>query len=251
MIKFTASNYSECHADICSEKPIVIYGIGQQAQVAYHYLTHELQREVMGFAIDLDHHPVEILSLPVYKLQAVESSLQAGDLEIFVAIGSIALNAIREHFLRSFLERKFKVASCVSPRCPPYISLQQSVNSFIDSSSVFGPFSSLGHNLILYHANISHHCKIGDNVSINSALIGANSSIGRNCVIALSATVESGITIGEYSLIDSGALVREDVPPYSVVSAPRARIRQIDSRRLKLFGESLNGFQKRSEGVAK
>ena len=244
MTKNMVLDYNECHPDVHSEKPIVIYGIGQQAQVAYHYLTYELQRTVVGFVIDLEQHPKEIFSLPVHNLQAVESSLQNGDLEIFIAIGSIALNAIREYFLGFFLERRFKVA-CVSLRCPPHVSSQQTVNTFIDSSSQIGPFSSLGNNLILYNATISHHCTIGDNVSINSALVGANCSIGRNCVIALSATVESGVTIGEYSLIDSGSLVKEDVPPYSVVTAPRARIREIDSRRLKIFGESFNGFQKR------
>ena len=49
-------------------------------------------------------------------------------------------------------------------------------------------------------------------------LIKKSASIGAN------ATILCGITIGEYALIGSGAVVTKDVPPYSIVVGNPARV---------------------------
>ncbi len=43
-------------------------------------------------------------------------------------------------------------------------------------------------------------------------------------VVATNATIVCGVTIGEYALIGSGAVVTKDVPPYSLVVGNPARI---------------------------
>lgn len=227
--------------------PLYIFGIGQQAQFAWYCYHHELHRKVSGFIIDKIDHPGTLLDLPILPLEQVTQQLQEQCAEVFIAIGSIAMNSVREHYFDYFQQLGAIIINCISPGCYRAQWGGSPRNLFMDPTSALFPFTMLGDNLLLSNARISHHCIIEDNVSINGALIGANCRIGKNSMIALSATIESGVTLGEYCLIDSGVTVKHDLPAYSVVSGPRSTLRSIDSRRIKIFGESQFSFQRRKK----
>jgi acetyltransferase-like isoleucine patch superfamily enzyme len=48
--------------------------------------------------------------------------------------------------------------------------------------------------------------------------------IGRNVWISFSACILPGVTIGDHSIVGARAVVRDDVPPYSVVAGNPARV---------------------------
>ena len=48
--------------------------------------------------------------------------------------------------------------------------------------------------------------------------------VKRSASIGANATILCGITIGEYALIGSGAVVTKDVPPYSLVLGNPGRV---------------------------
>ncbi len=227
------------------ETPLYIFGIGQQAECAWYTFHYELKRQVSGFVIDLSEYPNTLLNLPVLPLTQIAQQLQENRAEVFIAIGSIAMNTIREYYFHLLTQLGASVVNCISPVGYRAESTSPIRNFSMDATSVTLPFTKLGDNILLSNARISHHCTIEDNVSINGALIGANCHIGRNSTIALAATIESGVTLGEFCLIDSGVTVKHDLPPYSVVTAPRPAYRSIDSRRVKLFGESYFGFHRK------
>ena len=132
------------------------------------------------------------------------------------------------------------------------IRLSEIIGSQIDeTTTVFIPF----------HTNYGKHTKIGKNVFINhgcsfldlggitiedEVMIGPRVNlvtedhptnpttrktlilkpiiIKRNAWIAANATILPGVTIGENSVVAAGALVRNDVPPNTVVAGVPARI---------------------------
>ena len=127
--------------------------------------------------------------------------------------------------------------------------------SHIQTGAIIGEDCSIGQNVnIGNNVKIGHSVKIQNNVSIyegveledfvfcgpsmvftniklprsefpqrgrefySKTLVKKSASIGAN------ATIVCGVTIGEYALVGSGAVVTKDVPPYSLVIGNPGRI---------------------------
>ena len=59
-------------------RPVVIFGIGELAQLAHFYFTHDSRRAVAGFAVDAKYlDPTEFLGLPVIAYEALEFEFSA------------------------------------------------------------------------------------------------------------------------------------------------------------------------------
>ena len=55
--------------------------------------------------------------------------------------------------------------------------------------------------------------------------------VKRSASIGANATIVCGVTIGEYSMIGSGAVVTKDIPPYSlVIGNPGVIIGKVDKK---------------------
>ena len=127
--------------------------------------------------------------------------------------------------------------------------------SHVQSGSAIGNNCSLGQNV-----NIGNNVIIGDNVKIQNnvsiyegveleefvfcgpSMVFTNIKIPRSefpqrgtefyqktlvkksVSIGANATIICGVTLGEYSMIGSGAVVTKDVPPYSLVVGNPARV---------------------------
>ena len=134
--------------------------------------------------------------------------------------------------------------------------------SHIQSGSELGENCSIGQNVnVGNNVKIGNHVKIQNNVSIyegveledyvfcgpsmvftniklprsefpqrgskfySKTLVKKSASIGAN------ATIVCGVTIGEYAMIGSGAVITKDVPPYSlVVGNPGKVIGKVDKK---------------------
>ncbi len=144
--------------------------------------------------------------------------------------------------------------------------------SHVQSGSVIGENCSLGQNVnVGNNVKIGNFVKIQNNVSVfegvtledyvfcgpsmvftniklprsefpqkgskyyKKTLIKKSASIGAN------ATIVCGVTIGEYALIGSGAVVTKNIPPFSlVVGNPGRVIGMVDKK-----GETVKGAEKR------
>jgi len=75
---------------------------------------------------------------------------------------------------------------------------------------------------------LGENCVIGSGVTIGSQ--GKKSPhIGYNCVICTHAVIIGNILIGHHSIIGAGAVVLQDIPPYSVaVGVPAKVVRSIN-----------------------
>ena len=127
--------------------------------------------------------------------------------------------------------------------------------SHVQTGSVIGKNCSIGQNV-----NIANNVKIGNNVKIQNnvsvyegveledfvfcgpSMVFTNIKLPRSefpqrgteyylktlvkksASIGANATIVCGVTIGEYALIGSGAVVTKDIPPYSLAIGNPARI---------------------------
>ncbi len=134
--------------------------------------------------------------------------------------------------------------------------------SHVQSGSVIGENCSVGQNVnVGNNVIIGSHVKIQNNVSVyegveledyvfcGPSMVFTNikvprceypqkgseyylkTIVKRSASIGANATILCGVTIGEYSLIGSGAVITKDVPPYSlVVGNPGKIIGKVDKR---------------------
>jgi acetyltransferase-like isoleucine patch superfamily enzyme len=65
-------------------------------------------------------------------------------------------------------------------------------------------------------------------------VVRADVTIEDDCWIGCNVTILSGVTIGRGSIVAAGAVVRRDVPPYSIVGGVPARVLKTRESRLKL-----------------
>tara|TARA_Y100000748_G_scaffold304192_1_gene312517 strand:- start:4820 stop:5329 length:510 start_codon:yes stop_codon:yes gene_type:complete len=127
--------------------------------------------------------------------------------------------------------------------------------SHIQTGSTIGKNCSIGQNVnIGNNVFIGNHVKIQNNVSVyegvelqdyvfcGPSIVFTNIKVPRSefpqkgkeyyektlvkksASIGANATIVCGVTIGEYSLIGSGAVVTKDIPPYSLVVGNPARV---------------------------
>ena len=134
--------------------------------------------------------------------------------------------------------------------------------SHIQSGAVVGKKCSIGQNVnIANNVKIGDHVKIQNNVSVYEGVeledhvfcgpsmvftnikvprsefpqkgseFYAKTLVKKSASIGANATILCGITIGEYAMIGSGAVVTKDVPPYAlVVGNPGRIIGEVDNK---------------------
>lgn len=117
--------------------------------------------------------------------------------------------------------------------------------SFIEPSAAIGvgcqvmpcavvhKFASIGEQTILNtNASIDHECVIGSGVHImGAAAVAGRVRIGDFATIGTNATVLPNLVIGEGAFVGAGAVVTEDVAPYTLVMGVPARpVRAIQPR---------------------
>lgn len=99
------------------------------------------------------------------------------------------------------------------------------------SGSRIGASATLGKNVFLSaFVNIEHHCVIGENTTFGPGVfLSGGVKIGGNSVFGTNRAVEPGVTVGESSVIASGATITHNVPPRTVVKTQsQLRFRDIE-----------------------
>jgi acetyltransferase-like isoleucine patch superfamily enzyme len=85
-----------------------------------------------------------------------------------------------------------------------------------DDVTVIAQTTILGHTYYPRH----FHGLLGD----ESTREGLRTTIRRGAYLGLRSTILAGVTIGEYAIVGAGAVVVEDVPPYTMVAGVPARV---------------------------
>ena len=85
-----------------------------------------------------------------------------------------------------------------------------------DDVTVIGQTTILGHTYYPRH----FHRLLGDEETRE----GLRTTIRRGAYLGWRSTILAGVTVGEYAIVAAGAVVVEDVPPYTMVAGVPARV---------------------------
>ncbi len=92
-------------------------------------------------------------------------------------------------------------------------------------------------NLFMACAHVAHDCTVGNNtVFANSAVLGGHVEVGDWVILGGLTAVHQFARVGAHAFLAGGAMVRQDVPPYVMVSGDPAAPHAVNAEGLKRRG---------------
>lgn len=219
-------------------KKLLIFGVGDIAELAFFYFNNDSEYSVEGFCLDKNFRKNdEFCGLPLIDFEDIQQKYDTNAYSVFIALSYTKMNDLRSKKVAEAKLKGYRIASYVSSRATIFSDFNCGDNCFILENNTIQPFVKIGENVTLWSGNhIGHHSVIKNNCFISShVVISGGVIVGENCFVGVNATVNDHIEIGDYSLIASGALINKNTTSYGVfVGAPFKMRDGIKSTDLKL-----------------
>ena len=218
------------------KKPLIIFGAGDIAQLAYYYFSTDSDYEVVAFTVDAAYLTANnFCDLPVYPFEELENHYPAAQYELFVAVSYAKLNQVRKEKYLAAKAMGYQLASYISSRATVLNEGRIGENCFILEDNTIQPFVTLGNNITLWSGNhIGHHSTIHDHCFIAShVVVSGGVEIGESCFIGVNATLRDHVKISEKCVLGAGTLILADVEPEGVYLSTATERSKVPSSRLR------------------
>lgn len=218
------------------DKPLVIFGAGDIAQLAHFYFSRESAYHVVAFTVDRAYLPEgPFCGLPVVAFENLAEQYPPDAYALFVALSYAQLNAVRRDKYWAAKALGYTLASFISPRANLLNDGRIGDNCFIFEDNTVQPFASIGNNVTLWSGNhIGHHSVIKDHCFIAShVVVSGGVEIGEQCFVGVNATLRDHIKIGDKCVIGAGALMLADAAPEGVYVGTATARSKVPSTRLR------------------
>jgi len=208
-VKFGQFNYP----DDCS-KPVLIYGVGELARLAFEYFKNDSPYNIVGFIAEQEFINPErkFLGLPIFPANEIGTSIFPEDNDIFVAFSGRELSYPRSRKVSLLKSQGFNLPSYVSSFA--FIAPDSTVGSnvMIFEHNTIQSEVVINDSVILWSGNhIGHQTSIGEGVFVSSHVcIGGRSKISNNCYFGMNSTVRDQVIIGENTVVGANSYIHKD-----------------------------------------
>ena len=208
----------------------MLFGLGDMAEVAYHYFTTDSEYEIVAFTVDrafLDRETFR--GLPVVAFEEVTGCFPPAAHHMFIALGYSQLNAARQLKVQQSREAGYSLASYISSHATVLNNYDIGDNCFVLEDNTIQPFVKIGNNVVLWSGNhVGHHSQIGNHCFIAShVVISGRVKIEERCFIGVNVTIRDNVTVGPRCVLGAGTLLLADAEAdgvYSPEATPRSRV---------------------------
>lgn len=216
-------------------RKLIIFGVGEQAEIAYYYFKNDSDYEVVAFTADREYCTKKSLfEIPVIAFDELTELYPIGSHHVFIAVGYNQVNKLREEKYLACKAMGYKIASYISKRASVFTDIIGE-NAFILEDNTIQPFVKIGNNVTLWSGNhIGHHSVIEDHCFITShVVISGGVTVGQNSFLGVNSTFRDHIKVGSYNVIGAGAIIMSDTEDEAVYIAEKTMPKKIKSSRLK------------------
>ena len=216
---------------------VIIFGIGQIAEIAHFYLSTDTEHEVIAFTVDQEYLTTESFhDLPVVSYEVLTQLYPPTDFSLFIPISYKKVNKLRADKFADAKARGYKCVSYISSKAT-YYGTPVGENCFIFENNVIQPFTKIGDNCILWSGNhIGHHTIIEDHCFIAShVVISGNVKIGESTFLGVNCTIADNVAVGKSNVIGSSAVIFKNTDDFSVYSPNETEKSKVPSNRLRGF----------------
>lgn len=100
------------------------------------------------------------------------------------------------------------------------------------------------HNLFMANSHVAHDCQVGNGcVFANSVALAGHVSVADHAVLGGLVGVHQFTRIGRHAMLGGGAMVAQDVPPFTLAQGDRARLFGLNAVGLRRGGFTLDAIQ--------
>jgi sugar O-acyltransferase (sialic acid O-acetyltransferase NeuD family) len=224
---------------MATTKPVVIFGVGDFARVAAHYLMVDSPHQIAAFTVNERFLPAsgELRGLPVVAFESLSERYPPDDYAMFVAIGFSRVNQARAEVFGQCQERGYELISYVNSAAATWGEIEVGANTFIFEHNTVQPFVTIGDDVVVWSGNhIGHDSTIGDHVFIAShAVISGNCKIGDYCFVGVNATFRDGVTVAPRCVVGAGAVIMRDTQEGDVYAVRNTELHRKKSWELEGF----------------
>jgi sugar O-acyltransferase (sialic acid O-acetyltransferase NeuD family) len=214
---------------------IVVFGVGEIAEVAHIYLDYDSPYEVVAFTVDKVYRNVDVFrGKPVVDFEAILTHYPPSEFKLFIPISFRDLNSKRAKKYFQAKDKGYQMISYISSKALIMPETELGENCFIFENNVIQPKVKIGNNCIIWSGNhIGHHTTIGEHCFVAShAVISGHVSIGDFSFIGVNATIRDNITIAEKNVIGAGALIVKDTSRNQVFKGQASKPASISSNEI-------------------
>ncbi len=216
-------------------KKIIVFGTGEFADIVYYYFTHDTDIEVASFTVDSGYIDKDSFNgLPVVPFDEVERRYPPSEYGMFVAIGYRNVNRDRAAKVAAAEAKGYQLASYLGTKASVPSGLTYGPNTFVMDHVVIEPYVQIGRDVIIWGSSkIGHRSRISDHCWITCAVLGAAVELGDHVFIGLDATVAPHVSVGNGTVVGTGATILKDTKDFEVYKASATKPSRVPSTRLR------------------
>lgn len=221
---------------MAGEKPVVIFGSGEMAELAHYYFSNDSERKVAAFSVDDGFISSDSLfGLPLIPFSKIASSFSPGTHDMFVALSYGRLNRLREEKFIQAKNSGYELASYICSKAVRWPDLVHGDNCFVLENQTLQPRVRLGDNVTLWSGNhIGHGTVIGDHTYVAShVVLSGHCNIGKRCFLGVNSTLRDFCTIGDDCFVAMNASVTRDLPSGAVALGQTGDVYPAEDRRAR------------------
>lgn len=218
---------------------IIILGLGETAELALEYFTHDSDHEVVAFTADDKYcEEATFLNKPVVKFSTLLSEFPPSDYKLFVAVSSSKLNRLRQELYEKVKALGYECVSYVSSKAFVWHDVKIGDNCFIFENNVLQYGVEVGNNVILWSGNhVGHQTKIKDHVFVSShCVISGFCEVGENSFLGVNCTLANNVNVARDCFVGMGAVVGKGLPENTLIRPARSEISKITAMQLCQVG---------------
>jgi sugar O-acyltransferase (sialic acid O-acetyltransferase NeuD family) len=198
---------------------VVLFGTGKISEVAYYYLLHDSNYDIVAFTVEQKYLTNETTKFgkPVVPFEELEHLYPPAEYKLFAPFSGSGLNKIRERLYLNGKQRGYKFISYISSKANIFTE-DIGENCFILENNTVQPYVKIGDNCILWSGNhIGHHSTIEDHVFITShVVISGMCTIKKYSYLGVNSALKDNIILNEGTVIGMSASVTKNTEGNSI-----------------------------------
>ena len=215
-------------------KKVIIFGIGQIAELAVDLILENDNFSLEGFCVDNKHKNSDnFLGYPLHSFENIDKKFPIEDFFFITALSYNKLNSTRENVYKKIKNLGYQFINLISKNSN-FKADKIGENNIIFEYNNIQKGVEIGNNCIFWSGNhIGHHSKIGNNCFISShVVISGSVNLGDNTFIGVNSTIRDNVTIGDKCIVGPSSIILKNLSSNSVIRPKQSEISKVSSDKI-------------------